>query len=210
VAKYGPVEDKSSTSKVNSERMVKIQQANKARGAQLPFPDEAAQLKSVHQKKAMALFDVCWSCFPGNYGRYIKQLDPDATSVGYWQQGPKHQEFGRFARGLEHSTGKDKITLQLDPKFGAPGKRALVRVWYLDHGNGRWAIGYAGAKVSAVQNRDSQLWKMAEVNITLTKQPTEDQITLFSIKSAVATAKNLTVDDEIFSLLEVLLLYRME
>jgi hypothetical protein len=190
--------------------MVNIQKTNQARGAQLPLPQDAAQKNSVHQKKSMALLDVCWNCFPGNYGRFITQLNPDATSVGYWQQGPKIEPYGRFARGLEQKTGKNKITLQLDPKFGATGKLALVRVYYLDRGNTRWAIGYADGKVSAVQNRDNNQWKLAEVNITLTKQQTKDQITLYSLPQAkesdAALNVTVTVNDPIFSLVEVLLL----
>ena len=63
--------------------------------------EEARSRKSISQKKGMHINDVCWRCWPGNYGRYIEQLDPLATSVGRWRLGPKDQPHGRFARALE-------------------------------------------------------------------------------------------------------------
>eukprot|EP01050_Picozoa_sp_SAG11_P009655 SAG11_NODE_923_length_6539_cov_3.477484_3_plen_248_part_00 len=195
VDKYGPVASKSHPdSLANKDRMIKIQQENKHRGAQLP-PNQAdyfASLHSVKQRKAPALFDVCWRCYPGNYGRFIEQVHPAATTIGYWQLGPVNQGYGRFARGLEHRTGKNKITVRLDLEFGVAGTRASIRVVYFDRGGGRWALGYDGTQVATVQKRNSTRWETAEANVTLGKSR---DITLMSMNA----------EDDVFSLLEVLL-----
>eukprot|EP01047_Picozoa_sp_COSAG01_P054691 COSAG01_NODE_6005_length_3907_cov_1.860294_2_plen_103_part_00 len=95
--------------------------------------------KQVHQKKANELIDVCWQCHDGNYQQHLRQLDPLNTSVGWWQLGPVNEPFGRFARGLEHASGKTEITLELDQQFtaaaaAAVGQTALVRVVFYDQG----------------------------------------------------------------------------
>ena len=192
--KYGPVD--SDADNCNADRMYKIQQANMHRGAKLPKDDTAFASKgSEKQKKAKYLYDVCWQCFPGNYGKYMNQVDPDSTSVGYWQLGPVDQLYGRFARGLEHSSGKNKITVQLDKNFGGAviaKKRALVRVVYLDQGDGSWALGYNGAQIASVKKHHTKMWQTTEVNMTFAQSRT---FTLASLDS----------EDDVFSLLEVLL-----
>ena len=195
VDKYGPVSSKSHPDTLaNKDRMIKIQQENKQRGAQLP-PNQADYFASLHyvkQRKAPALFDVCWHCFPGNYRRFIDQVNPLNTSIGYWQLGPIDQGYGRFARGFEHSTGKNKITVRLHPEFGVAGAKALVRVVYFDRGSGRWALGYNDTWVAAVQKHNSTRWETAEASVTLGMSR---DITLMSMDA----------EDDVFSLLEVLL-----
>ena len=110
VAKYGKVDDaKDPDSKANANRMSKIARDYAAFGAKLEDPDEAADKRSVIQKKGNYLCDVCWRCWPTNYGRYIVQLRPYETSVGWWQQGPRDQAYGRFACGLHHATKRTRI-----------------------------------------------------------------------------------------------------
>jgi|EP01043_Picozoa_sp_COSAG02_P024295 hypothetical protein len=196
VDQYGPVASKSQPDSIaNKDRMIKIQQQNKERGARLP-PDKAdyfASLHSVKQRKAPALFDVCWLCFSGNYGRFIEQVNPATTSIGYWQLGPVDQGYGRFARGLEHSSGKNKITVQLDPRFGsAVATKACIRVVYFDQGSGRWMLGYDNIRVATVQKHNSKRWESVEANVTLGNSR---DITLMSMNA----------EDDVFSLLEVLL-----
>jgi hypothetical protein len=176
--------------------MYKIQQANMQRGAKLPKDDTAfASKASEKQKKAKYLYDVCWQCFPGNYGKYMTQVDPDGTSVGYWQLGPVDQLYGRFARGLEHSTGKNTITVQIEKNFGGSviaKKRALVRVVYFDQGGGSWALGYNGTRLASVKKHHTKTWKTTEVNMTFAQ-------------SRTFTLASLDGEDDVFSLLEVLL-----
>jgi hypothetical protein len=194
VDKYGPVD--SDADNCNADRMYKIQQANMQRGAKLPKDDTAfASKASEKQKKAKYLYDVCWQCFPGNYGKYMTQVDPDGTSVGYWQLGPVDQLHGRFARGLEHSTGKNTITVELAKNFGGSviaKKQALVRVVYFDQGGGSWALGYNGAQIASVKKHHTKTWLTTEVNMTFAQ-------------SRTFTLTSLDGEDDVFSLLEVLL-----
>ena len=100
--------------------MMKIAAAFADHGARLGDQAAASAKNSVHQKKANALIDVCWECHDGNYQQHLRQLEPLNTSVGWWQLGPLDEPFGRFARGLEHSSGKTEITLELDPRYAWP------------------------------------------------------------------------------------------
>ena len=94
-AKYGKVSEIPWTNgttppscNANEERMKLIAKEFQEFGAQLESPKEASNPESIAQKKGMHLNDVCWNCWPGNYFRYIKQIDPTGTSVGWWRLGP--------------------------------------------------------------------------------------------------------------------------
>lgn len=180
----------------NSTRMVKIVAQFARRGAQLPNPGAASCKIGVKQKKAMSLLDVCYACYRGNYGRFVEQIDPRGTSVGWWQVGPRQQPYGRFARGLEHSTGRTAITVRVDPRLGGGGRAALVRVVYLDRGSGRWTLSCGGATVATVRKTATEMWKVAEANVTLAAiQSNGTELTLSSLDE----------EDDVFSLLEVLM-----
>ena len=192
-ATFGPVNStKNPSDFANKTRMLLIAAEHAARGARLDDPNAASSKAGVHQKKAMSLLDVCWQCFSGNYGRFVKQVDPLGSSVGWWQLGPHDEPYGRFARGLEHSTGKTVMQLQLDPKFGASGRAALARVVYFDLGRGSWALGCNGARVAVTQKHDSRSWRTAEANLTLGN-------------GTLLTLSSLAGEDDVFSLLEILL-----
>ena len=204
VGQFGPVDDPENPSQfVNAERMEKIVVAFADRGARLGSKGAASSKNGVHQKKAKTLVDVCWQCYDGNYQQHLRQLDPLNSSIGWWQLGPTNESFGRFARGLEHASGKTEMTLELDPKFAtaALGRTALVRVVFYDRGFGRWALGYAGTQVLVVRKQNMTsgcAWRSAEVNMTvLTAAPEMPQ---------QLTLRSLDGEDDIFSLLEVLLL----
>ena len=198
VSTFGPVNDTKDPDRlVNRHRMQQIATLNAHRGASLGTTDGAFFKAGVHQKKAMELYDVCWECFRGNYGRFLTQLDPPGSSVGWWQLGPRDQPYGRFARGLEHSSGRNTIRLRLDPQFGTTGQRALARVVYFDRGDGRWALGYGGAAAASVKKHNTLSWLVAEVNITLLAPRTG---------SSHLTLSSLDRQDDVFSLIEVLLL----
>ena len=112
-----------------------------------------------------------------------------------------NESFGRFARGLDHAARKTEIVLKLDPTFAAAaaGHTALVRVVFYDKGVGRWALGYGGRQLLVVRKQDmrsGRAWRTAEVNVTLL--PT-------TVAAPLLTLRSLDGDDDIFSLIEVLL-----
>ena len=204
VAKYGPVNSSKNPEQfVNKTRVLKILREFESHGASLGGNDThiggAISKNGVHQKKAMVLYDVCWRCYEGNYGRYLEQMDPDETSVGWWQVGPLDEPYGRFARGLEHSTGRTSITIRIDPRFGTASAAAVIRLVYLDQGSGNIVITYDGDRVGSVPKMNSGSWRVARANMTLA--PAARRTTGMD----VLTLASENAEDDIFSLLEVLL-----
>ena len=209
VAQFGPVNlTHGHTDQLNGTRMHNIAEAMARYGARQDG-EEARSRKSISQKKGMHINDVCWRCWPGNYGRYIEQLDPLATSVGRWRLGPKDQPHGRFARALEHESGKDSINLQLDPEFGSAHRDAAtqalavtLRVVYFDEGVGTWALRVGGSDtpVLQVKKTDTKTWLTAAANSSLPAGGGGKGVEM-SLRS-VCYAPD--CDNEAFSLLEVL------
>jgi hypothetical protein len=194
--KYGAV-NSADDALCNKERMKKIVSENSKRGASLGKDDGYAYKDMSHQKNAVCIYDVGYDIFGpgsphgyGNYGQHITQLDALGTSVGWWQLGPKHQPYGRFARGLEHSSGRSTITIELDQHFSKDGQKVTVKVVFFDEGNGRWSLSHNNDKVLTVQKGNSKKWKTAEVDITLAGR----DLKLFSPDK----------EDVVFSLVEVL------
>ena len=111
--------------------------------------------------------------------------------------------YGRFARGLDHASNRTAISVRIDPQFGlsrraggqTAGVPATISVVYLDRGGGRWALSLDGRAVAIVTKRNSGTWRAAEANVTLGGS---QQGSLLSLHS-------LDAQDDIFSLMEVLL-----
>lgn len=138
-------------SRSNRERYIAICKARASRGAKMDDPDGvlAGQMNQRFQQEG--LNDAGWRIFPGNYERFLRQIDPDQTSVGLWRVGgdvtSSTPVYARFARGFDHSTGKDTIYFDIKDSFfsGKPlgGEYSVaVRVVYYDSGTGRWALQY--------------------------------------------------------------------
>ena len=90
-----------------------------------------------------------WHLLPGNYERYIKQIDANVTSAGYWNVNPENVDaiYGRFARGFDLAKGKDALYFDLDDGFlrnaALDGKYPVtVEVTYYDFGTGSWQLYY--------------------------------------------------------------------
>ena len=196
VAQFGPVDDpENPTQFANGERMMKIVETFSDHGARLGQLRDASSKNSVHQKKANELIDVL--------AAPRRQLPAASSSTRpvkhrWWQLGPVNESFGRFARGLEHATGKPRHT-ELDHNFAvaAEGQTALVHLVFYDQGLGRWALGYGGKHVLVVRKQDmrgGKAWRSASVNVTL-QTAVPPQLTLSSLDA----------EDDIFSMIEVVL-----
>ncbi len=127
----------------------------------------------MHQRRNQeGLNDVGFEVFPGNYERFLHQIDPDKTSVGWWRvEGEitaNSPVYGRFARGFEHSSGKNTMGFALKDSFF--GNKTLkgaypvtVRVVYFDKGKGQWALHYDAVgdpnkKADIVTKTDTGKW----------------------------------------------------
>ncbi len=153
----------------SADRYVKITKAFARYGAYQGDPEKALG-GGMRNRQRKDYNDAGWGILPGNYWRFLEQIEPDATSVGWWHVPPKEHHFSRFARGFEHRTGRRTMYFRLDNRFFAdrakPGP-VRVRVVYLDKGDGKWALGYGtrrGAKVAFdVGCRDTGLWQEKSV-----------------------------------------------
>ncbi|MCX7013095.1 MAG: beta-galactosidase [Candidatus Sumerlaeota bacterium] len=155
------------------QRCMNIIQAFEKYGAKQGDPAKGMAL-IMQNRDAKAMNDVGWNIWPGNYGNYLEQYDPNGTSQGWWRVGPMDQPYGRFARSFDVASGKNRMCFDLDDQFfakDAPGPRAVVlRVVYFDQGKGSWALKYDAtdsAEKTALEatNADTGRWKEAKAAI---------------------------------------------
>ena len=144
--------------KKDTERYLKIAQAYAAYGARMEDPQKATGGGMIN-RKATGPNDVGWGTVPGNYSRFLTQIDPGSGDVGRWNI--DETIYGRFGRAFEHESGKTQMRFQLDPAFHS--KMAKVTVTYLDQGTGAWSLGVPGKDGTRVQNNNSGEWKTKTV-----------------------------------------------
>ncbi|MCF7849857.1 MAG: hypothetical protein K9M45_13480, partial [Kiritimatiellales bacterium] len=113
-------------------------------------------------RKRKGYNDVGWGILPGNYSRFLTQVDPGSGDVGLWNV--DDSIYGRFARTFEQKSGKKQMRFQLDKAFKAD--QVEVRVTYLDKGTGNWSLGVSGTSVKKmVRKTDSGEWKTVSVTM---------------------------------------------
>lgn len=173
--KFGPVgpHGAGSTSG-NKDRYIRIAKAFEPYGAALEDTDNIA-LPNLQVRRQSGINDVYGNIWPGNYGMYLEQIEPNQTSQGYWRIGSKEQPFGRFARGFDVKKGKTAMFFNLNDSFFAnksqtPPHFISVRVVYYDKGKGSWSLKYDAVsnpqKVArTVINTNTNQWK--EITVTL-------------------------------------------
>jgi hypothetical protein len=166
-----PEERFGKASKKNLDRYLKIAEAFARQGAYQGDPEKALTGGMINRQRD-DYNDVGWGILPGNYERYLHQVDPDKTSTPYWHVEPEEHVYSRFARGFNRRAGQTAMAFRLDARFFGRRDRAnpvVIRVVYLDRGRGRWALDYnasAGREVAVeVACADSGEWK--EVTVSL-------------------------------------------
>lgn len=142
VATYGKIE------RNNLTRYAKIQQAYAAYGAKL---EDKTVLDGAEYLSCMAngINDVGWYLLPGNYDRFLHQIDANATSAGYWNVDSENPNvmYGRFARGFDLANGKNALYFDVEDNFlrNKPLDGAYsvtIEVTYYDNGGGSWQLFY--------------------------------------------------------------------
>ena len=200
-----------SASKKFNERAVKICASRAARGAKIDDLAGASKGMMFQRREQVGLNDVGEEIFRGNYERFLSQIDPDTTSVGLWRVGGEvtssSSVYGRFARGFEHVSGKDKMGFRLTDSFFGGGPLAgaysvTVRVMYYDTGRGRWAlyydaVGNPNKKAYEVLKTDTKEWK--EKVVTLSDANFGKSGEMGSDLSLV----NVDAEDDIFHMVEI-------
>ncbi len=125
----------------NSERYKAIVKVHAKNGAVIE-DDGFLFDTGIRHRQRKGYVDVGWQYWRGNYERFLTQIDPDATSTGWWHVGPSDSIYGRFARSI-HAGGE--MLFRLDKSFFSddPGKKNIrVTVTYLDKGYGQWSLNY--------------------------------------------------------------------
>jgi len=185
------------------DRFVKIAKAFAAHGAYQGDPP-AALGGGMRNRQRKDYNDVGWKIWPGNYWRFLEQLDPNETSVAWWHVGPADHHYSRFGRGFDHEAGKTRMSFRLDRRFfaGPDRPRAVsVRVVYLDKGTGSWTLSYAAAQGKtrgmAVTCSDTGRWIDRRINLT------DARLAGALPGGADLMLEHLTGDDTVFHIIEV-------
>lgn len=148
-----------------------------AYGAKLDDVTTAISTSEMDLLAAKGLNDVAWNIFPGNYERFLHQINSNATSAGYWNvtSAEPNTPYGRFARGFDLAKGKDALYFDVEDAFlhNAPldgGYPVMVEITYLDRGYGKFQVFYDGKGNSnssslSVSCNNTNTWKKASVTI---------------------------------------------
>ena len=193
----------------NVPRMLKICGEYAKYGAKVEDKD-ALLMGQVEQRRSQQGFnDVGWSIWPDNYSRFLSQIDADATSVPLWRVGGpitrSSSIYARFARGFEHSSGKDALYFNLHDKFFGDAKPKVVTIHVI------WYDGQAGSTWKLVYDAGTATMKTAHsVTGTGTKKWLDKTVTLTDAVMRHGGAKgsdialvNTDDRDDVFSIVEV-------
>jgi hypothetical protein len=124
--------------------------------------------------------DSAWGDVPGNYERFITQLNPTNTSKGVWRiygatngtLTSSSHPFDRFGRRFDHANGKDAMYFDInDSLVTSLGQRVELTVIYRDKGTGQFALLYDAVTNSqktafTVTKSNSLTWKTNTVVVT--------------------------------------------
>ena len=197
----------SPANKANTARYTSICAAYASQGAKMDDLDRAI-LGQVAQRRAQTGFnDSGWGIWPGNYERFITQMNPDSTSKGLWRVNgdltSSSHPYDRFARGFDSASGRNTMNFDINDRLlPSAGQRVRLSVDYLDRGTGQFALQYDAVgnnqkTALTVTKTSSNTWKTASVIVTdwafRNQGPNGSDLILV----------NLDLDDDIFHKLEV-------
>jgi hypothetical protein len=146
----------------NIERYLKIAEAFSQYGAIQGDPPKAIGGGMLNRKR-QDYNDVGWGILDGNHERFLTQIQPEETSVGWWHKGPAESIYSRFARGTDVANGKAGFFFDLDDAFFKRGQKVEIRVVWLDEGTAKWTLRFnspdgPGKPAFLIQNSDSGKW----------------------------------------------------
>jgi hypothetical protein len=155
-----------------------------ARGAQMDDPEKAVKGQVDQRRNQTGYNDAGWGIHPGNYERWIEQIDPDGTSIGLFRLNANSEglldennsKYDRFARSFETATGKNTMYFKFHEDVfsetaGLPNVITFELTWLDKHANSTWELQYdAGAgniktAHTATGTGDNQ-WKTITVTLT--------------------------------------------
>lgn len=109
-----------------------------------------ATLGDFDNLSATGINDVGWNVFSNNYERWLHQINPNGTSVGYWNvsaSAEPNSMYGKYARAFDVASGKNTFYFDVDKSFlrNAPlngAYSATISITYLDKGTGGFKLYY--------------------------------------------------------------------
>ncbi len=191
----------------NKPRYTAICKAYQAQGAQMDDLSAATKGQVAQRDSQSGFNDAGWQIVPGNYERFIAQIEPDATSKALWRvNGPltkASHPYDRFARRFDHASGRDTMYFNVDDQLlPTPGQKLQLAIDYLDQGSGQFALQYDAVgnpqkTALTVTKTGSGLWKRQTVEVTDWACGNNGP------KGADLLLVNVDADDDIFHGLEV-------
>lgn len=177
-----PVRDYGPLKKNNQQRYLSIAAAYAPHGARMEDPEKAIG-GGMKNRKRMGYNDVGWNILPGNYCRFLTQIDPGSGDIGWWHVDVIKQNcndadasiYNRFARGFDSTHGKNTMYFDLhDDLFGISDLTAGITFTVIYHDgvrNSTWELQYDNGSRSmatalAVTNAGSGTWRTLKVTVT--------------------------------------------
>jgi hypothetical protein len=203
-----PASQYGTTDRYNTTRYKNIYNSFSAYGAKLE--DISVVTGSEYSSlSASGTNDVGWRLLPGNYERFLHQINPNATSAGYWNIDDEHKDvmYGRFGRGFDIANNKNALYFDVEDNFfrNKPLNSAYpitVEITYYDDGKGSWQLYYDAKSTSnklaaTITCTNSGTWKKR--TITLSDAYFDNR----STKGADFYIKNAGSENVIFSTVEL-------
>jgi hypothetical protein len=192
----------------NTSRYMNIYNAYSSYGAKLE-DTAAATSYDLGSLSARGINDVGWHLLPGNYERYLHQINANATSAGYWNVDDADSTvmYGRYARGFDMANKKNALYFDVDDNFlrNAPLKGAypiVIEITYFDSGNGSWglfydAVGNSNKASVRVVCTNTNTWKKYRIVLS------DANFGNGSVKNSDFYIQNLGRSNVIFSVIEL-------
>lgn len=158
--------------KSNHQRYVNIASAFSQFGAQMTDPAMATGGGMINRKRN-GYNDAGWKILPGNYERHLSQIDPEATSIGWWNI--DRSIYGRFARGFDYDNDKNAMYFDLDDNFlnehtSKQKSEIQVKIIYYEGDKGSWELYYHASdntmkSAAKVSNSGEKKWGELRINL---------------------------------------------
>lgn len=114
--------------------------------------------------------DVGWGIDDTNYHRFITQIKPELTSIGWWHKGPKESIYSRFSRSINTENKSKAIYFDVNDRFSGGIKTYTLRIVWLDEGIAKWTLSYDSMESKektaiTIQNSNSGEWKEKTIKL---------------------------------------------
>jgi len=196
----------SSSKQSDTIRIRKIQQKYAIYGAKVgDMVSASTMVNAVYLANSKAMNDVGYELIARNYSRFITQIDANNTSVGWWRVGPTDQPYGRYARGFENASNKNRMSFDLDDNFflNSPTNKSIeVKIIYLDSGTEQFSFRYNSStdkdKIAQIFTKtDTKRWVEKIVKID------DGEFLNKGVNSSDFSLVNEDTEDDIFHLIEI-------